>query len=140
MSDFPGKLFASIAIMSSLSLLSPAFAEESPVPVATSAKFTIQLPQVDRDALMEMISTLRTQLILRKQELLQLVADNQLDGGDAFITAIMPGGLFYASYKKARYENAKSELDRINEDIDEYSEDILALQLAPVPLAMAPLP
>jgi hypothetical protein len=63
-----------------------------------------------------------------------------MDGGDALITAIMPGGLLYASYKKARYENAKSELERVSEDIDEYSDDILALQSAPLPLAMALLP
>jgi hypothetical protein len=140
MSDFPGKLFSLIAIISSVSLLSPAFAEEPPVSAAAPAKFAIQLPQVDRDALVEMVGELRTRLILRKQELLQLVADSQMDGGDALITAIMPGGLLYAGYKKARYENAKSELDRISEDIDEYSDDILALQSAPVPLAMAPLP
>jgi len=140
MNDFPGKLFALIAIISSVSLVSPAFAEELPVSVAAPAKLAIQLPQVDRDALVEMVAGLRTQLILRKQELLEVVADSQLDGGDALITAIMPGGLLYAGYKKARYENAKSELDRVSEDIDEYSDDILALQSAALPLAMARLP
>ncbi|MGD8875232.1 MAG: hypothetical protein PVH38_08795 [Gammaproteobacteria bacterium] len=135
MNHFPGKLFALITFIGSVSLLTPAFADE--LPVAAPAKFAIQLPQVDRDVLVELVGALRTQLILRKQELLQRVADSQLDGGDALITAIMPGGLLYAGYKKARYENAKSELDRISEDIDEYSDDILALQSAPVPLAMA---
>lgn len=140
MNDFPGKLFALIAIISSVSLVSSAFAEELPVSVAAPAKLAIQLPQVDRDALVEMVAGLRTQLILRKQELLEVVADSQLDGGDALITAIMPGGLLYAGYKKARYENAKSELDRVSEDINEYSDDILALQSAALPLAMARLP
>jgi hypothetical protein len=140
MRDFRGKLFALIAIISSVSLLSPAFAGELPDPVAAPAKLAIQLPEVDRDALVEMLGELRTRLILRKQELLQLVADSQLDSGDALITAIMPGGLLYAGFKKARYENARSELDRVSEDIDEYSDDILALQSAPLPLAMALLP
>jgi hypothetical protein len=138
MNHFPGKLFALIAFISSVSLLSPAFADE--LPVTAPAKFAIQLPQVDRDVLVELVGELRTRLILRKQELLQRVADSQMDGGDALITAIMPGGLLYASYKKARYENAKSELERVSEDIDEYSDDILALQSAPLPLAMALLP
>jgi hypothetical protein len=140
MRDFRGKLCALIAIISSVSLLSPAFAGELPDPVAAPAKLAIQLPEVDRDALVEMLGELRTRLILRKQELLQLVADSQLDSGDALITAIMPGGLLYAGFKKARYENARSELDRVSEDIDEYSDDILALQSAPLPLAMALLP
>lgn len=139
MHDFPGKLFALIVIISSGSLLSPAFAEELPVSMAAPAKLAIQLPEVDRDALVEMVGELRTQLILRKQELLQLVADSQLDGGDALITAIMPGGLLYAGYRKARYENARSELDRVSEDIDEYTDDIVALQSAPLPVAMARL-
>jgi hypothetical protein len=108
--------------------------------VTAPAKLAIQLPQVDRDALVEMVAGLRTQLILRKQELLKLVADSQLDGGDALISAIMPGGLLYAGFKKARYENARTELDRVSEDIDEYSDDILVLQSGPLPLAMAPLP
>jgi hypothetical protein len=142
MSDFRGRLFALIAIISSVSMLSPAFAAELPEPVAVPAKLAIQLPEVDRDALVELLGELRTQLILRKQELLQLVADSQLDGGDALITAIMPGGLLYAGFKKARYENAISELDRVSEDIDEFTDDILALQSAPLPLplAMARLP
>jgi hypothetical protein len=140
MNGFPVKLFALIAIISSVFRLSPAFAEEPPVSVAAPAKLAIQLPQVDREALVEMLGDLRTQLILRKQALLQQVADSQLDGGDALITAIMPGGLLYAGYKKARYENTKSELDRVSEDIEEYSDDILALQSAPVPMAMARLP
>jgi hypothetical protein len=121
-------------------MLSPAFAAELPEPVAVPAKLAIQLPEVDRDALVEMLGELRTQLILRKQELLQLAADSQLDGSDALITAIMPGGLLYAGFKKARYENTISELDRVSEDIDEFTDDILALQSAPLPLAMARMP
>jgi hypothetical protein len=140
MNVFPGKLVALIAVVCFAPLLSPAFAEELPVSRAAPARLAIQLPQVDRDALVEVVGELRTQLILRKQELLQQLADSQLDGGDALITAIMPGGLLYAGYKKVRYENAKSELDRVSEDIDEYSDDILALQSAPLPLAMARLP
>jgi len=140
MSDFRGKLFVLIAVISSVFLLSPAVAGELPRSVGVPARLAIQLPEVDREALVEMIGELRTQLILRKQALLQLVADSQLDGGDALITAIMPGGLLYAGFKKARYENAKSELEHVSEDIHEYTEDILALQSEPLPLAMVQLP
>ena len=140
MREFRGKLFALIAIISSVALQSPALAGELNGPVSAPVKLVIQLPEVDRDALVETLGELRTQLILRKQELLQLVADSQLDGGDALISAIMPGGLLYAGFKQARHENARSELDRVSEDIDEYTDDILALQSAPLPLAMAPLP
>jgi hypothetical protein len=140
MRDFRGKLFALLATIGSASLLAPTFAGELPGPVIAPVKLAIQLPEVDRDALIEKLGELRTQLIMRKQELLQRVADSQLDGGDALISAIMPGGLLYAGFKKARYENARTELDRVSEDIDEYTDDILALQSGPLPLAMAPMP
>lgn len=140
MRNFPVKLFALIAIMSTAFLMQPASAEQLRVPGAAPAQLSIQLPYVDRDVLVENVRLLRSRLIQRKQELLQLVADQQLDGGDALITVIMPGGLLYAGYKKARYESAKDELDRVSEDIEEYSDDLLAMQSAPVPLAMALLP
>ncbi len=140
MSNFSGKLFALIATISTASLVQPASAEQLQVSGAAPAQLTVQLPYVDRDALVEDVRLLRSRLIQRKQELTQLVADKQMDGGDALITVIMPGGLLYASYKKARYESAKNELDRISEDIEEYSDDLLAMQSAPTPLAMALLP
>jgi len=140
MRNFPGKLFALIAIICTASLMQPVAAEQLSVSGVAPAQLTIQLPYVDRDALVENVRQLRSRLIQRKQELMQLVADQQLDGGDALITIIMPGGLLYASYKKARYESAKNELDRVSEDIEEYSGDLLAMQSAPLPLAMALLP
>jgi len=140
MRNFPGKLFALIAIVWTASVLQPAFAGELTITGAAPAQLTVQLPYVDRDALVENVRQLRSRLIQRKQELIKLVADKQMDGGDALITLIMPGGLLYAGYKQARYENAKTELDRISEDIEEYSDDLLVMQSAPVPLAMALLP
>ena len=140
MRNFPVKLFALIAIICTAFLMQPASAEQLRVSGAAPAQLSIQLPYVDRDALVENVRLLRSRLIQRKQELLQFVADQQLDGGDALITVIMPGGLLYAGYKKARYESAKDELDRVSEDIEEYSDDLLAMQSAPVPLAMALLP
>jgi hypothetical protein len=98
------------------------------------------LPDVDRELLAEQVSLLRSQLIARKQALVQSVADRQLDGGDALITIIMPGGLLYAGYKKARYEQARNELDRVSADIEEFSGDLLAMQSrsAPVVVALQP--
>ena len=86
------------------------------------------------------LMVLRSQLIQRKQALIQNVADKQLDGKDAVITAIMPGGLLYAGYKKVRYEQAKNELDRVSTDIEEYSGDLVAMQSRAAPVAVAWLP
>jgi hypothetical protein len=49
----------------------------------------------------------------------------------------MPGGLLYAGYKKARYEQAKHELDRVSADIEEFSGDLLAMQSRSTPVMVA---
>lgn len=116
-------------------MLQTAHAERAPVTLSTLDQFVIQLPVIDREALIEQVSALRSLLIQRKQTLVQVVADKKLDGGDAFITAIIPGGLLYAGYKKARYEQAKNELARVNADIEEFSGDLLALQFRSVAVA-----
>ena len=135
----PNRLFISIAIFCAAFMLQTAHAEQAPLTMGALDQLVIQLPEIDREALIEQVSTLRSLLIQHKQKLVQIVADKKLDGGDAFITAIMPGGLLYAGYKKARYEQAKNELARINADIEEFSGDLLVLQFRSVPVAMAQL-
>jgi hypothetical protein len=132
------KLLGSIAIFLTAFMLQTAHAEQALLPAMD--QLTIQLPDVDRTALIEKIRTLRSQLIQRKQELVQSVADKKMDGGDAFITVIMPGGLLYAGYKKARYEQAQNELAGISADIEEFSGDLLAMQSGSAPVIVARLP
>jgi hypothetical protein len=140
MITIPKRLFILIASVSTTFVLSTAHAEQAPAFVQAPGQFIIQLPDVDRELLAEQVSLLRSQLIARKQALVQSVADRQLDGGDALITIIMPGGLLYAGYKKARYEQARNELNRVSADIEEFSGDILAMQSrsAPVVVALQP--
>ena len=131
------RLFISIAIFCAAFMLQTAHAEQAPVPMSALDQLVIQLPVIDHEALFEQVSKLRSLLIQRKQELVQIVADKKMDGGDAFITAIMPGGLLYAGYKKARYAQAKNELARVSANIEEFSGDLLVLQLRSVPVAVA---
>jgi hypothetical protein len=134
------KLLASIASAVFACLLQTAHAEPARVAGTSTAQLAFQLPEIDHQTLVEQVRILRSGLILRKQELLQAVADKKLDGGDALITVIMPGGLLYAGYKQARYEQAKNELARVSADIEEYSSDILAMQTGIAPIAIARLP
>ena len=71
---------------------------------------------------------------------MQDVADNELDGADAVITVIMPGGLLYAGYKKARYEQAKNALASVSTDIEELSTDLLSLQSSSPATVVARIP
>ncbi len=132
----PNKLFISITIFCTASMLQTAHAEQAPVLLNTPGQLVIHLPEIDHEALAEQVRTLRSQLIQHKQDLVQIVADKKLDGGDIIITVIMPGGLLDAGYKTARYEHAKNKLARVNADIEEFSSDLLALsRLAPVAVA-----
>lgn len=101
---------------------------------------TIALPDVDRATLAEDVEALRSRLIARKQELARKVAARKPDGGDALITAILPGGLLYAGIRQARYAQAQRELESISADIRELSTDLVALQADDSAVFIAQLP
>ena len=140
MAKTPYRLLMSIAIICSAFIFHTAHAEQALAQVTAPDQFIIQLPVVDHEALIEQVGTLHSQLIQRKQVLVQSVADKKLDGSDAIVAAVLPGGLLYVSYKKARYEQDKNELARISADIKEYSSDLLALESGPEKLVTAQLP
>jgi hypothetical protein len=140
MTKTSNRLFMSIAIFCSVFSMKTAPAEQALVPVNDLDQFIIQLPDVDRETLIEQVEMLRGQLIQRKQALVQIVADKKLDRSDAIITVFMPGGLLYAGYKKIRYEQAMNELAHVSADIEEFSSDLLAMQPMPMQVAVAQLP
>lgn len=140
MTGTTNRLFVSCAIFCVVFMLPTARAEQAAMPAAAPDLRAIQLPDYDREAMLKTVERLRSELIQRKRELVQSVADRRLDGKDAFITAILPGGLLYAGYKKARYEQARDELARVSNDIEELSGDLLAMQAGPVTVAVARLP
>lgn len=121
-------------------MIETAHAEHALAPESVPDQFIVQLPAVDRESLIEQIEILRSQLLQRKQALVLLVADEKLDSRDALITVLLPGGLLYAGYKKVRYEQARSELAQVNADIDEFSNDLLAMQSSATPVVVAQLP
>jgi len=140
MTKIPNRLCMLIAIFSTAFVLQTARAEQVLVPMSDPHQFALHLPDIDRVALIEQVRILRSQLIQRKQALVQIVANKKLDSKDAIITVIMPGGLLYAGYKTVRYEQAKNELARVSADIEEYTGDIMAMQSTSAPVAVARLP
>ena len=52
----------------------------------------------------------------------------------------MPGGLLYIGYKKIRYEQAREELARVSAEIEEYSDDLVAMQAMSTKVVVAQLP
>lgn len=138
MNKTPNRLFIALVAFTASLMLQPAHAGQAPLPVTN--QLDTRLPAVDRGALVNIIRKLRSQMIARKQALVQFVAEQKLDGGDAVITAIMPGGLLYAGYKKIRYDQAKNELARVSAEIEEFSADLLAMQSMSPAVVVAQLP
>jgi len=133
------RLYLSIAFLCAAFALQTAHAEQPPMIANTHGAFAIQLPGVDREELVDLVTTLRSQLILRKQELVQTFEDSHFDDSDTILAAILPGGLLYAGFQKARHEQAREELDQVNAEIEKYSSDILAMQPDPASIAIVQL-
>ena len=131
------RLSVSAAIFFLVFMQQTAFAENAPVPPVVTGLLGFQLPDVDHEALAEKLDMLRTQLIERREVLTRSLEDEKLDSGDALIAAIMPGGLLYAGYKGLRYERTRDELARLNAEIDEFANDLLAVQAMSAPAAVA---
>jgi hypothetical protein len=129
------RLMATV-ILCAVFVLPLARAEQSQ---ATIGQFAIQLPAVDREELVDLILSLRSHLIVRKQVLVQAVEDSHFEGSDAILAAILPGGLLYAGFQKARHEQAIDELELVNAAIEEYSSDIQAMQPVSSSVAIADL-
>ena len=128
------RLFTASALLGAVFMMQTAHAGQAP------DLRGFDLPDVDREDLIESIETLRSQLIQHRNELVRHVADSKFDGSDALITAILPGGLLYAGYKKARHEQASDELARVRADIEALSIDLLAMQSLSAPVFVAQLP
>jgi len=140
MAKHMNKLLLPIIILCTVFALPTAHAEQPQVTAGTPGLLAIQLPAVDREELVDLVTTLRSRLILRKQELVQTVEDSHFEGSDAILAAILPGGLLYAGFQKARHEQAMEELDQVNAEIEQYSSDILAMQPGSSSIAIAHLP
>jgi pyruvate/oxaloacetate carboxyltransferase len=101
------------------------------------AGFVTQLAVMDSGELVEQLHELRSVQIIRKQVLANELEAQQFDTGDTLLALVMPGGLLYASYKKAAYNRAKKKLDEVNEQIAAYADGLSMMQarLRPVTIA-----
>lgn len=86
--------------------------------------FVVEIPAIDPQLLAEQLNDLRAELLLRRAELITEVEDLELDGTDAIITVLLPGGLIYAGYRTHEYEMAMHDLAEVNTEIDELTRDL----------------
>ena len=86
--------------------------------------FVVEVPSIDPQLLAGQLRKLRDELLLRRAELVTEIEDLALDGTDAVLTILLPGGLLYAGYRKHEYELARHRLVEVDAEIDELARDL----------------
>ena len=85
------------------------------------------IPAAGQQELIESVNELKQSLADRKEQLVTTVQDRKFKQKDAWITAIIPGGMLYAAYRVASYNNAKTELTQVSYQIEELTQDVVML-------------
>lgn len=104
------------------------FAEEttSISPVSTG-DIIYDIPEVDIFSLTNNTEDLRKLYREQQNRLTQQVVDKEMNVGDVLISIILPGGLIYAGYKKQKLQQAKDHLLSITTEINDLSDDLIAI-------------
>lgn len=88
------------------------------------------LPQVSNSELIAKMQDYRQKLENNREDLVGILEDNKFKAGDAFLTAIMPGGLLYAAYRSSQQEKTRKQLADVETLIEELGVDLVALKAA----------
>lgn len=72
----------------------------------------------------------RSELKAQKNKFVEEVENTRFKARDAFIAAVMPGGLLYTAHKKQRHHQAKEELKTVTAQLEGLEEDIDFLKIA----------
>lgn len=94
----------------------------------TSDGFILCLPAVNLTNLMGKTQKLKDTLEARRDTLDEKAGNGKLSGNDLLITAIMPGGLLYAAYRQGSMTQAKSDLEEVENTLEEVNGNLAALQ------------
>jgi len=88
-----------------------------------------RVPATAPGELVNQVRTLRSELMVRQNELNEKVAEDKDNATrDVIITVVMPGGLAYAAYRTLQYQKSQEELETITSDLDQLSKDLLMLE------------
>ena len=89
---------------------------------------TSNFPAVPRSELISQLSELRALLRNRKASLAVAEEDGRFDAKDAVITLVMPGGLLYAAYRQQRHHRIAAQEERVNDQLEALTTDLVAFQ------------
>jgi hypothetical protein len=85
------------------------------------------IPAMERKELIGSLKEVTQSLSQEREQLSNTVEKKKFTGKDTLISAILPGGMLYASYRMASYKNAKKELADVSISIEELTSDVVRL-------------
>ncbi len=118
----------------------PATAAEADIqwtPQATKGGFTVKLPNINNNALVDEIATLKIALMHDKKLLSRQAEQKRFKDKDTLLTAILPGGLLYAAYKKNAHAQAVQEYKLVSSQLKEITTDLAAFMTIDGPVLVA---
>lgn len=99
--------------------------------------FTVMLPSIDNDALIDEVVALKIALMHDKELLSRKVEQKRFKNKDTVLATLLPGGLIYAAYKKNIHAQAVQDYELTSSLIKEISTDISALTTIDGPILVA---
>jgi hypothetical protein len=81
------------------------------------------VPATEKHELLGSVNELKQSLSSEKEQLSNAVQEKKFSTKDAVITAVVPGGMLYASYRMASYKSAKTDLAKVSSRIEELNTD-----------------
>ena len=99
--------------------------------------YTVMVPHIDIDVLVDEMVALKGTLKHDEQVLARKVEEKRMSGNDKVIAFLMPGGMLYAAYKKSAHATAVKEHERVTERLKEATTDIVTLTAVSGPITVA---
>jgi hypothetical protein len=107
------------------------------LPAQAEDGFTVMMPNINLDTLVDEIAALKTELKHDESRLARRVEEKRVTGNDKVLSFLMPGGLLYAAYKKSAYNKAVRDHELVSSRLNEITTDLVALTAIDGPIAVA---
>jgi hypothetical protein len=106
-------------------------------PKTVKGGFTVNVPGIDNDALVDEIAALKIGLMHDEKLLSHKVEQKRFKNKDTVLAALMPGGLLYAAIKKNAHARIVQEHELVSSRLKEITTDLTALTAIDGPVELA---
>lgn len=106
-------------------------------PQAIKGGFTVNVPGINNDALVDEIAALKIALRHDKKLLSLQAEQKRFKSKDTVLAALLPGGLIYAAYKKNAHARAVQDYELTSSQLKEITTELIALSTIDGPIQVA---